>query len=120
MEADVTVCKLASDKFLVIATDTMHRHVETWLNRNLDPSGTLHVISQDVTGGYSQLNIQGPRSRELLQTITDTNLDDTVFPFRATRNIAIGNARALCARITYVSIFFFFFIHTLKIILMII
>lgn len=105
MEADVTVCKLATDKFLVIATDTMHRHVETWLSRNLDPTGTLHVFSQDVTGGYAQLNIQGPLSRELLQSITDTNVDDSAFPFRAAKNIAIGNARALCARITYVSFY---------------
>jgi glycine cleavage system aminomethyltransferase T len=103
MEADVTVCKLATDKFLVIATDTMHRHVETWLSRNLDPSGTQHAISHDVTGGFAQLNIQGPRSRELLQAITDTNVDDQNFPFRAAKNIAIGYARVLCARITYVS-----------------
>lgn len=102
MEADVTVCKLTNDKFIVIATDTMHRHVETWLSRNLDPSGLLHVFSHDVTGGYAQLNIQGPRSRELLQSITDSNLDDKMFPFRTARNIAIGHAPVLCARITYV------------------
>jgi glycine cleavage system aminomethyltransferase T len=102
MEADVTVCKLTNDKFIVIATDTMHRHVETWLSRNLDPSGLLHVFSHDVTGGYAQLNIQGPRSRELLQSITDSNLDDKIFPFRTARNIAIGHAPVLCARITYV------------------
>ena len=59
MEADVTVCKMEADKFLVIATDTMHRHVESWLDRNLDPTGTKHVISSDVTGGFAQLNIQG-------------------------------------------------------------
>lgn len=103
MEADVTVCKLATDKFMVIATDTMHRHVETWLSRHLDPTGTLHVFSHDVTGGYAQLNIQGPRSRELLQAITDTDMSDKMFPFRAARTIAIGHAPVLCARITYVS-----------------
>jgi glycine cleavage system aminomethyltransferase T len=102
MEADVTVCKLSTDKFIVIATDTMHRHVETWLSRHLDPTGTLHVVSHDVTGGYAQLNIQGPRSRELLQAITDANMEDEMFPFRAARTIAIGHAPVLCARITYV------------------
>jgi heterotetrameric sarcosine oxidase gamma subunit len=103
MEADVTVCKLAADKFIVIATDTMHRHVETWLSRRLDPTGMLHVVSHDVTGGYAQLNIQGPRSRELLQAITDANVEDEMFPFRAARTIAIGHAPVLCARITYVT-----------------
>lgn len=102
MEADVTVCKLATDKFLVIATDTMHRHVETWLSRNLDPSGTKHVFTSDVTGGYAQINLQGPNSRELMKRLTDTEMSDEAFPFRAAKNISIGYARLLCARITYV------------------
>ena len=31
LEADLTVTKLAEDRFLVVASDTAHRHVETWL-----------------------------------------------------------------------------------------
>eukprot|EP01124_Arcella_intermedia_P011758 TRINITY_DN18176_c0_g1_i1.p1 TRINITY_DN18176_c0_g1~~TRINITY_DN18176_c0_g1_i1.p1 ORF type:complete len:872 (-),score=147.40 TRINITY_DN18176_c0_g1_i1:72-2687(-) len=102
MEADVTISKLDDDKFLVIATDTMHRHVETWARRHLDPSGTKHVSVTDITGGYSQLNIQGPRSRELMQMLSDADMSDAGFPFRCIRDIAIGYARVLCARITYV------------------
>lgn len=102
MEADVTVCKLAWDKFLVIATDTMHRHCESWLNRHLDPHGTLHVVSSDVTGGYAQLNLQGPKSRELMQALTDTDMSDEAFPFRTAKGIYIGYAPLTCARITYV------------------
>lgn len=108
MEADITVCKLADDKFLVIATDTMHRHVETWLRRHLtlgpSPSGSTplpHVFISDVTGGYAQLNVQGPLSREVLSLLTDTDMSDVAFPFRHAKEIAIGYARVLCARITY-------------------
>jgi 4-methylaminobutanoate oxidase (formaldehyde-forming) len=60
MEADLTVTKLAEDKFFVVATDTMHRHVETFAKRNLNPKGDKHVFLYDVTGAYAQLNIQGP------------------------------------------------------------
>lgn len=102
MEADVTVSKLDDNKFIVIATDTMHRHVETWARRHLDPEGTKHVTIADVTGGYSQLNIQGPRSRELMQQLTDCDMSDAAFPFRTAKEIAVGYARVLCARITYV------------------
>lgn len=104
MEADVTVCKLDMDKFMVIATDTMHRHVETWLQRQLDPAASMHVLSSDVTGGYAQLNVQGPLSRELMQTITDTDMGDAAFPFRAAKSVFIGYAPVTCARITYVSV----------------
>lgn len=102
MQADLTVTKMAEDKFLVVATDTMHRHVETWAKRHLDPNGNAHVMLTDVTGGYSQLNIQGPKSRDLMQRLTDTDMSNDAFPFRAAREIAIGYARVLCARITYV------------------
>jgi glycine cleavage system aminomethyltransferase T/glycine/D-amino acid oxidase-like deaminating enzyme len=100
LEADLTVAKLDGERFLVVVTDTMHRHAETWMRRHL--SGEAHAFVTDVTSGYCQLNVQGPRSRELLQTLTSTDLSDAAFPFRAAREIDIGYARALCVRITYV------------------
>jgi heterotetrameric sarcosine oxidase gamma subunit len=103
MEADITVSKLDDDKYLVIATDTMHRHVETWCKRHLDPEGNKHVTICDVTGGYSQLNIQGPNSRKIMQElIPSEDMSDAAFPFRTAKEVAIGYARVLCARITYV------------------
>lgn len=101
MEADITVMKLSPHQFMVVATDTMHRHVETWAKRHLDPEGQHHVFVTDVTGGYSQLNIQGPRSRELMQKLTCVDMSNEAFPFRTVREIPIGYARCMCARITY-------------------
>jgi len=99
LEADLTVSKLDDDRFWVVATDTAHRHVETWLRRHIEPG--RHAFVTDVTSGYAQLNVQGPRSRELLQSITAADLSNAAFPFRAAREIDIGFARVLCLRITY-------------------
>ena len=33
LEADLTVTKLGENDFMVVATDTMHRHVEAWMQR---------------------------------------------------------------------------------------
>ncbi len=98
LEADLTVTKLADDRFFVVATDTAHRHVETYLRRAI---GDAHAFVSDVTSGYAQLNVQGPRSRELLQRVTAADLSNEAFPFRAAREIEVGFARALCVRITY-------------------
>jgi 4-methylaminobutanoate oxidase (formaldehyde-forming) len=54
-----------------------------------------------VSSGVAQLNVQGPRSRELLQSLTSVDLSNAAFPFRAAREIDIGYARVLCVRITY-------------------
>jgi glycine cleavage system aminomethyltransferase T/glycine/D-amino acid oxidase-like deaminating enzyme len=99
LEADLTVTKLSEEKFLVVVTDTMHRHAETWLLRNIPQDA--HAFVTDVTSAYGQLNVQGPNSRELLQILTTENLSNEAFPFRTAREIDIGFARVLCIRITY-------------------
>lgn len=98
LQADLTVTKLADDRFWVVASDTVHRHVEWWMKRHL---GDAHAFVTDVTGGYGQINVQGPRSRELLARVTTADLSNEAFPFRAAREIDVGFARVLCVRITY-------------------
>jgi 4-methylaminobutanoate oxidase (formaldehyde-forming) len=100
VEADITVTKLTEEEFIVVVTDTMHRHVETWLRRHIPADA--HCFMTDITGGVGQLNVQGPRSRELLQSITSADLTNEAFPFRTAREIDIGYARLQCNRITYV------------------
>lgn len=99
LKADLTVTKLEEERFLVVVTDTMHRHAETWMRRRF-PEGA-HAFVTDVTSAYGQLNVQGPRSRELLQSLTSADLSNEAFPFRCAREIDIGFARVLCVRITY-------------------
>jgi glycine cleavage system aminomethyltransferase T/glycine/D-amino acid oxidase-like deaminating enzyme len=100
LEADLTVTKLADDRFWVVASDTAHRHVETRMQRRFAASGA-HAFATDVTGAYAQINIQGPRSRELMSMVTDADMSNDAFAFRDAREIAIGFARVLCLRITY-------------------
>ncbi|MFT3773842.1 MAG: FAD-dependent oxidoreductase [Minicystis sp.] len=99
LEADLTVTKLDDDRYWVVASDTAHRHALTWMRRHFPDDA--HAFVTDVTSGYAQINIQGPRSRELLQSLTSEDLGNEAFPFRAAREIDIGFARALCVRITY-------------------
>jgi 4-methylaminobutanoate oxidase (formaldehyde-forming) len=100
LEADLTVTKLDDDRFWVVATDTAHRHVETWMRRHSNAG--MSVAIGDVSADFAQINIQGPRSRELLQAVTQDDLSNEAFPFRAARDIDIGGVRVLCIRITYV------------------
>jgi glycine cleavage system aminomethyltransferase T/glycine/D-amino acid oxidase-like deaminating enzyme len=100
LEADLTVTKLADERFMVVVTDTMHRHAETWLRRHIPDEA--HAFVTDVTGAWCHINVQGPKSRVLLQTLTSADLSNEAFPFRTAREIDIGLARALCIRITYV------------------
>jgi 4-methylaminobutanoate oxidase (formaldehyde-forming) len=101
LEADLTVTKLGDERYWVVASDTAHRHVETWMRRHIEADPSAHAFVTDVTSGYAQLNVQGPRSRELMQSLTSHDLSNEAFPFRAAREIDVGFGRALCVRITY-------------------
>jgi 4-methylaminobutanoate oxidase (formaldehyde-forming) len=98
LEADLTVTKLDDERYWVVASDTAHRHAETWMRRHF---GDAHAFVTDVTSGFAQMNVQGPRSRELMQAVTGADLSNEAFPFRTAREIDIGFARVLCVRITY-------------------
>lgn len=98
LEADLTVTKLEEDKFFVVVTDTMHRHAETWMKRHMEDK---HAFVTDMTSAYGQLNIQGPKSRELMQALTSVDMSNDAFPFRHAKEIDIGFARVMCIRITY-------------------
>ncbi|GDX32834.1 oxidoreductase [Actinomycetes bacterium] len=99
IQADLTVTKLAHNKFFVVASDTAHGQVLQWLTRHgKDFAATV----TDVTSGYAQFNIHGPLSRDLLQAATTADMSNSAFPFRTAREIDLGFARALCIRITYV------------------
>jgi glycine cleavage system aminomethyltransferase T/glycine/D-amino acid oxidase-like deaminating enzyme len=98
LEADLTVTKLDDDEFFVVASDTAHRHAQTWMRRHF---GAAHAFVTDVTSGYAQLNVQGPLSRELMAAVTSADMSNEAFGFRTARFIDIGFARVLCIRITY-------------------
>jgi 4-methylaminobutanoate oxidase (formaldehyde-forming) len=98
LEADLTVTKLDDRHYFVVASDTAHRHVETRMKRLF---ADAHAFCSDVTSAYTQVNIQGPLSRKLLQSVTSVDLSDGAFPFRAVAELDIGFARVLCTRITY-------------------
>ena len=100
LEADLTVSKLDEETFLVVVSDTMHRHADTWMRRNIPVES--HAFVTDVSSAYTQINIQGPSSRALIQGLTSIDMSNEPFPFRTAREIDIAYARVLCVRITYV------------------
>ncbi|MEN9726577.1 MAG: hypothetical protein RL434_943 [Pseudomonadota bacterium] len=100
IEADLTVSRLAEDRFLVITAAFTHTHVEA-LIRNSVPADAFCVVT-DVSGSWSMLNLQGPESRALLQQLSDDDLSHEAFPFGTCREIQVGYQSLLAMRLTYV------------------
>jgi len=100
IEADLTVTRLAEERFLLVVTDLTHRRMAPWIERHA-PDGA-HVTVTDVTSGTTLMTVQGPRSRELLQPMTSADLSNDAFPYMTAQEIDLHYARVLAMRVTYV------------------
>jgi len=100
IEADLTVTRLAHDRFLVLTAPFTHTHVEAWIRNAITPD-TFAVVT-DVTQAYAMLNVQGPEARALLQSLSEDDLSDAAFPFAAAREIRLHYQTVLAIRLTYV------------------
>lgn len=100
IEADVTVTRITEDSFLIVTAAFTHTHIYYWLKSQI--WAEAHCFISDATMRYGMLNIQGPRSRDLLAALSDTDFRNEAFPFRAMRDIDIGYYRIKALRMTYV------------------
>src|SRR6266566_2054710 len=97
IEMDPTVTRLAEQIFLVVAPTAYQRRTEALLRTGLPPEATV----TDVTSAFAVLHLAGPRSRELLQRLTDADLSDDAFPFLSARRIEAGWAKPWALRVSY-------------------
>jgi glycine cleavage system T protein len=100
IEADLTVTREAEDAYLIVTACATQTRDFNWLCRGIAPHARAAAV--DVSSAYAVLGLMGPRSRELLATLTDADLSSAAFPFGTSQLIDLGYARVRASRITYV------------------
>jgi 4-methylaminobutanoate oxidase (formaldehyde-forming) len=100
IECDLTVTRLAADRFRLITGTAFGTHDLGWLRKHVPEDGS--VIVEDVTSSLACLGLWGPRARDIVQPLTDADLSHKAFPYMSARQIAIGAVPCLAARVTYV------------------
>ncbi len=99
IEADVTVCRLEEDEFLIVTPAASQNRDFHWLRRH---ARDYNASVTDITSAYAVLGVMGPNSRALLSSITSANLSNDAFPFGHFQEIEIGYATVKALRVTYV------------------
>ncbi|MEO7938759.1 MAG: FAD-dependent oxidoreductase, partial [Burkholderiaceae bacterium] len=100
IEADLTVTREASDRYLIVSAAATQTRDLAWLQRQMPSDARAMVV--DVSSGIAVLSVMGPRSRELLSRLTDADLSNAAFPFGSSQVIDLAYARVRASRITYV------------------
>jgi len=100
IECDLTLTRLAEDRFYVVSAAATEVHDLAWIERHLPDDGS--VTLENVTARTGVLTVAGPRSRELLQRLTDDDLSNETFPWMSARTIRLGSVpEVLALRISY-------------------
>jgi dimethylglycine dehydrogenase len=95
---DFSVARLDEDRVLMIGSGVAEIYHMRWFERHAPPAGTT---IRPLTGGLVGFMIAGPRSRELLQRLTFTDVSNDAFRFFAAREMVVGLCPATVLRASY-------------------
>ena len=101
MVADVTVSRLADDRFRVVTGAGYLASELAWLRTHVADDGSVEI--RDVSGDLATIGLWGPRARDILVAagaVAD-EVGNEAIPMRRTRAIRVGRAPVDAARISY-------------------
>jgi glycine cleavage system aminomethyltransferase T/glycine/D-amino acid oxidase-like deaminating enzyme len=96
--ADLTVMRLAADRFRVVTGGADGRSDAKWIADHL-PAGAFLA---DLTSAWTTIGLWGPRARDVLASVTADDVSHEGFGFGTCREIEIGGTVVLASRISYV------------------
>jgi 4-methylaminobutanoate oxidase (formaldehyde-forming) len=100
IQADLTVTRLGSERFMLVTGTAYGNHDAGWLRSNLPDDGSVQI--RDITSARVCFGIWGPRARDILASLTRDDLSDAGFPYLTAREISVGSIPLLALRVTYV------------------
>jgi glycine cleavage system aminomethyltransferase T/glycine/D-amino acid oxidase-like deaminating enzyme len=96
IEADVTITRIAPEKFMVVTGHPSQIRDQAHISAHARPEWQFEVF--DATAAYGLLTLHGPNSRAILQALSGDDLSNEAFAFGAAREIDLGFARVWAIR----------------------
>jgi dimethylglycine dehydrogenase len=100
IECDLTVTRDEQDSFYLVSAAATELHDYAWIEAHLPEDDSVQL--ENVTDHYGVLTLAGPRSRELLQGLTEADLSREAFPFFRARHLPVSGIPTLMLRVSYV------------------
>ncbi len=87
------------ERFMMFGSGSATRYYQRYFESLLPVDGSVMYRSM----GYEMcgLSIAGPKSRELLERVTDSDVSNDAFRFMAFKEIELGWAKVMCGRVTF-------------------
>jgi dimethylglycine dehydrogenase len=100
VRSEFTIYRTGPQSFYLVSAGAFERHDHDYLAKALPGDGSVRMVP--VTTDWGVLVLAGPRSREVLQKLTDADLSNASFPWLTGKRIDIGHANAHALRVNFV------------------
>jgi 4-methylaminobutanoate oxidase (formaldehyde-forming) len=100
IESDVTVTRLTEDEFRIISGTAFAANDIGWIQIHLPDDASVEVI--DETDSWGCLGLWGPEARQVLTSVSNSNLSNEAFPYMTARSIVVNGATVWAQRVSYV------------------
>ena len=99
IEGEFSVSRIGEEEFFLFGSQAAEVHHPRWFLAHLPEDSPIRfeTLALSMVG----LTVAGPRSRDVLQKLTDTSLATKDFPFMSFRRVNIGMAPVWLSRMTY-------------------
>ncbi len=96
---DFTIARLAAERFMIWGSIAAQKYHMRWFERHLPKDGSvaIHRFGMNLVG----LSVVGPRARDVLQKLTDTDVSNAAFRFMDIRETDVNAAPCIVNRLTY-------------------
>jgi dimethylglycine dehydrogenase len=95
---DFTVTMLTEDSYMVFGSGMAERFHQRFFKSLPLPEGTTFRSRTEALCGF---NVAGPKSRELLQRLTNADLSTASFPFMRSRRITVAGVDVIALRVSF-------------------
>ncbi len=100
IECDITITRLAEDRFFVITGTAFGQHDLSWLSLNMPEDGTVAI--KDIGSSLACIGLWGPKARTILEKVTADDVSNAGFPYMTSKQITLGDIPVQASRVTYV------------------
>jgi glycine cleavage system T protein len=101
VEADLTISRLAEDRFMVITGSAFIGNDLAWLRIHQQPENGPVTI-RDITLDLACLALWGPKARAVLQKLTQDDISNEALPYLHARYVYINGVKVWAQRVSYV------------------
>jgi dimethylglycine dehydrogenase len=100
IQGEMTVTRLADDRFYALSAAGAELRDRDWLMQSRLPGEAVQI--ENVTETRGVLVVSGPRSRQLLEALTDADLSNAAFRWLSAREITVAGHSVRALRVSYV------------------